>query len=68
MNQLVMFPTSGLLLFIKQDAAVGRRRVKAVIACTSPPQAAQEGGAGGLAEDKELARVNSPCVDALTQK
>lgn len=42
-------------------------RVKAVIACTSPPEAAQEGGAG-LAEGEELASVNSPWVHALTQK
>lgn len=51
-----MFPTTGLLPFVKQDAFGGCP--KAIIACTSPAEAAQEGGAE-LAEDKELASINS---------
>lgn len=45
---------------------LGVPRVKAIIACTSPAEAAQE-GAAGLAEGEELASVD-PCMDALTQK
>lgn len=60
MNQLVMLPTTGLLPFIKQDAA-WRAQSKGNH-CLYITRGA------GLSEGEELASVNSPCVGALTQK